>query len=465
MTELTLCLIARDEERFLPGCLASVEGVVDRIVVVDTGSTDRTIELARAAGAEVVRHAWNDDFSAARNAAVEQVDAGYVLVLDADERLAPGAGEVLRAAVDAADFDAARLPLINADREDATPQDVVDGRACAGVPVLLDRVFRRTADLRWEGVVHEHVTSWARRGRKIVTLDAPIVHYGAIPDVRARLGKSARNLRLLERAVADEPDNPVMRTYLAQDLLHAGDEARAAAELDAAWKEIAARRRSNTPAPISTATATMRAFLLLRAERYDDADAVLRDAREWDGEHPNLSLLSAVSEERRWFAAGADHANTDGLRRAELACLACLDADGKSFATECLPGATSWVAATRLGTLRLLMGDTNGALQAFDTALAAAEDHCEAQLGRAECLVFEDRSTEALELLTPLLETGEPDAWTLAAFAGLRFEGRERVAPMIERAIEAAHEREWVAPHRRWMLIELESLGAEGGAA
>ena len=89
MIRISLCLIARDEERFLPGCLASVSGVVDEIVLADTGSTDRTVEIARAAGATVVHHAWDEDFSAARNAALAAATGDWILLLDADERLAP----------------------------------------------------------------------------------------------------------------------------------------------------------------------------------------------------------------------------------------------------------------------------------------------------------------------------------------------------------------------------------------
>ena len=61
---LTLCVIARDEADMLPDCLASVEGIVDRVVVVDTGSTDATREIAVRCGARVVEHAWRDDFAA-----------------------------------------------------------------------------------------------------------------------------------------------------------------------------------------------------------------------------------------------------------------------------------------------------------------------------------------------------------------------------------------------------------------
>ncbi|HVS18818.1 MAG TPA: glycosyltransferase, partial [Planctomycetota bacterium] len=77
-------MIVRNEEALLPGCLDSVRGIVDRIVVVDTGSTDRTRKIAQAAGAEVLDVAWCDDFAAARNAGLERVESGYVLVLDAD---------------------------------------------------------------------------------------------------------------------------------------------------------------------------------------------------------------------------------------------------------------------------------------------------------------------------------------------------------------------------------------------
>ena len=105
MNTITLCLIVRDEERFLPGCLASVAGAVGQIVVVDTGSRDRTREIAAAAGAALVDHPWAEDFAAARNAALPYVTGQWILVLDADERLAPGAGAALAAATRAGGFD------------------------------------------------------------------------------------------------------------------------------------------------------------------------------------------------------------------------------------------------------------------------------------------------------------------------------------------------------------------------
>ena len=99
MARLTLCLIARNEEEMLPGCLASVRGVVDEVVVVDTGSTDRTRQVAAEAGALVLDRPWDDDFAAPRNLALSRATAGWVLALDADERLAPSAGQVVLGAI------------------------------------------------------------------------------------------------------------------------------------------------------------------------------------------------------------------------------------------------------------------------------------------------------------------------------------------------------------------------------
>ena len=88
-TRLTVCLIVKNEEKFLGQCLDSVRGLADQIVVVDTGSTDRTVDIAREHGAEVHTFAWCDDFSAARNAALEHATGDWILMLDADEELPP----------------------------------------------------------------------------------------------------------------------------------------------------------------------------------------------------------------------------------------------------------------------------------------------------------------------------------------------------------------------------------------
>ena len=80
-------MIVKNEEQFLDQCLAALDGVAHQIVVVDTGSTDRTVQIAKAHGAEVHHFDWCDDFAAARNFALEHARGDWVLVLDADEVL------------------------------------------------------------------------------------------------------------------------------------------------------------------------------------------------------------------------------------------------------------------------------------------------------------------------------------------------------------------------------------------
>ncbi len=97
--ELSLCMIVKNEELTLPSCLGSVKGVVDEIVVLDTGSSDRTCEVAKEFGARVYDFVWCNDFSKARNAALKYVQADWILVLDADEVLAPEIVPILQQAI------------------------------------------------------------------------------------------------------------------------------------------------------------------------------------------------------------------------------------------------------------------------------------------------------------------------------------------------------------------------------
>ncbi len=453
MTHITLCLIAKNEEELLLDCLKSVEGAVDSIVVVDTGSTDGTAEIAAAAGALVVHHEWRDDFSAARNAALEHARGDWVLLLDADERLAPGAQQVLRAAAEEGGFDCGLLPLHDAERLDRTPAELVAGDGRRNDPMLVGRLYRRTPDLRWEGIVHEQATTWLRNHGALRRVEAAIVHYGTVPSVREERDKAARNLRLLEKRCALEPSNPTVRQYLCRELVRAGDEERALEVIDEAWALL---ERCGDPRPDSITPASLRGFLRLARDDFDTVLDTLERARGWDGEHPNLDLLKGVVFERQWLAAGDGEIDSALLARAEDSYAACLAYGDRMFTAEPMPGATSWAAATRLGVVRILRGKHADALEAFETALAARPDHVEAQLGRAECWIELHRFADAIRELEPLLATKVPDVWILAAAAALLGGAPEMAAPMVPAARTALATNQLVAPHRFLILRDLE---------
>src|SRR5258708_37830945 len=93
---ISLCVIARNEADFIGDCLASAQPFVDELVVLDTGSIDATREIARSYNARVGTFEWVDNFSAARNAAIDLATSDWILMLDADERLQPESGPKLR---------------------------------------------------------------------------------------------------------------------------------------------------------------------------------------------------------------------------------------------------------------------------------------------------------------------------------------------------------------------------------
>lgn len=453
---LSLCLIARDEEDFLPGCLASVKGVVDQLVVVDTGSQDDTIALATAAGAQVVHSPWQDDFALARNAALAAATGDYVLILDADERLGPGAAEALRQAVDSGVVDCGMLPLHNASRLDASLVEVASGAARIGEPVLLPRLLRRSPGLRYEGAVHESVAGWlTAEPRQVVRIGAPLVHYGYVPEISLARDKDRRNLALLEKRCAASPHDAVARGYLARELLRAGQEERALDEGHIGWVALGEALAGDGPRPAFVSLASLLAHTHIRRRELDSATAVLGQAELWGARHPNLDLLQGwVAESRATGDTAADRARLESARCSYDACLA---ASGQVYAEEPMPGATGFTARTRLGTVLLRLGEADGALAEFEQALAEEPGHLEALLGQAEALIDLGRADQALGLLEPALQTGGPDAWTLAARAAASVGAESDAGTLLERAITLSEEG-FIAPHRRVQLLSLRSL-------
>lgn len=201
MPGLSLVMIARNEARCIERCLSSVREHVDAMFVLDTGSNDGTPELARRAGARVESFPWCDDFSAARNAALQRADADWALVLDADEWLVDGAAALLALR--------AEPPIcVGVLRVDNLYG--ADAARAARSASWLSRVLPRGA--RYEGRIHEQPSSqWPRR-----RLDVTVRHDGYL-DAALR-GKLGRNEALLRRALADRPDDLYWHYQLGKDL-------------------------------------------------------------------------------------------------------------------------------------------------------------------------------------------------------------------------------------------------------
>jgi GT2 family glycosyltransferase/glycosyltransferase involved in cell wall biosynthesis/tetratricopeptide (TPR) repeat protein len=259
---LSVCLIAKNEEEFLGSCLASVRGLATQIVVVDTGSADRTVEIAREHGAEVFDFAWCDDFSAARNAALEHVTGDWVLVLDADEELPPESHEPLRRLVQDKSVLGWRLPIVDAGRE---------AEGCSYVP----RLFRNAPALFYVGRVHEQIFSSIEVRRQQWGLDnrlgnAPLRHHGYRPEVVKDRNKIQRNLRLLERAVVEMPDEPSLLMSYGLELARSGERERGIVEYFKAVALMSAQPASAVVPELRETLLTQLCTQLMALERWDD---------------------------------------------------------------------------------------------------------------------------------------------------------------------------------------------------
>jgi glycosyltransferase involved in cell wall biosynthesis len=197
---ISLCMIVRDEEELLPGCLASARGLWDQLVVVDTGSRDATASIARAAGAELVEHAWDDDFAAARNAGLVRARGDLVVFIDADERLSPELVAELRSAADDPSVGAATFVMLNP----------LPGGHVRRTSLL--RAFRRDDAIRFRCAIHEEVVTdvtayLARTGKRLVHLAGTAEHLGYVRERAAAKGKKDRDVRILRRCLERDPDD------------------------------------------------------------------------------------------------------------------------------------------------------------------------------------------------------------------------------------------------------------------
>ena len=273
---LTAALIVRDEESHLPACLASIRDVVDEIVIVDTGSSDASVAIARSFGARVHFQPWNGDFAEARNAGLELANGAWILYIDADERVRPISPDAVRTRLEAATEIALRVRL---------------RPFAAATPYWEYRLWRSDPRIRFAGKMHEKVSTAIRsvpeaEGRMIGESELLLEHAGYDGD---QLRKHARNLPLLQAQLDVDPVDPYGWHHLAVVL----DELGEADESEAALEQAVRVARETVGA------GGILPFLRLiqhRRERGQDTTEVLEDALARYPDSVALSWLKILAE-------------------------------------------------------------------------------------------------------------------------------------------------------------------------
>lgn len=271
---LSLCMIVKNEERFLRGCLESVKGVVDEIVIVDTGSTDSTLDIAREFGAVIVPHVWTDDFSEARNVSLANATGNWALWMDADEELAPESRELLRQTLDTAPAHIGgymmmfRNWLTVPERRPGTEMAI--HHAC--------RVFRRVPGVRFVGRIHEqNLRSLQELGYTYAKQEGLILdHYGYAGEIMSGRNKHERFIRMLHREVDENP----MEEFRTFHLFNLGNAYFTYGDMENAAKYLALA--AENPDPLEEYTVTMLMELATAYHRLNRSPEGLRVCEDAD---------------------------------------------------------------------------------------------------------------------------------------------------------------------------------------
>ncbi len=221
---LSLCMIVRNNEHTIGPCLESIRPWVDEMLVVDTGSTDRTPDICRELGATVRHWAWRDDFSAARNESLHDARGEWIFWMDSDDTIPADCGRRLRALADGT-----HAPeILGYVMQVHCPGPGAEGHRDVTVVDHI-KLFRNRPDLRFEHRIHEQILPAIRRaGGDVQFTDIYVVHSGSDHPAAGRRGKLERDFRLLHLDLQERPDHPFVLFNLGMTYADAQDHDEAA---------------------------------------------------------------------------------------------------------------------------------------------------------------------------------------------------------------------------------------------
>jgi tetratricopeptide (TPR) repeat protein len=408
---LSLCMIMKNEEEHLPRCLESVQGVVDEIVVVDTGSTDRSVEIAESFGATVLHEEWKGDFARPRNTSIDAATGDWILILDADEELVDG--KRLTPLLQDKDIEGYSLREVNFIGDEVGIESVVNSAF---------RLFRNRPAYRYEGALHEQIQGVVDpTNTKSRFVGVEINHYGYLDKTSEARKKTDRNMAIIMDEVKKKPKDSFT-------LFNAGVEFQRIEDHETALTYF---RKSFATLPNLSA---YYASLLLRniiaslkyLKRYDEALSVLGDALQAYPDFPDLHYLQGqIHAERREFRAAIR-----GFRRAiELG-----DHGGDRYLAQAGMGSFySWYA---LGSLHEQMGDTQEAVRAFRRSIATAPGFYGAPLVRLTRLFLRTDDPAEVEkyLLTIIGDRRRVDSLRVIAAMFLEANHVDQALALLEKA-------------------------------
>lgn len=215
--KISACVITKNEEKNLPTCLNSLRSIVSEMIVVDTGSTDQTVTVAKSLGAKIYHFDWINDFSKAKNFAISKATGDWIIFLDADEYFTSESVLLIPLVIKEAevkDCDVIVSLLFNIDM---LTKETIN-------TVHHTRIFRNHPEIRYEGAVHERIMKSGKAPRGLMASDGlAIIHTGYTSDVQLSKEKGERNIKLLNSQLENNPQSGEAYFYLAESYMAARD--------------------------------------------------------------------------------------------------------------------------------------------------------------------------------------------------------------------------------------------------
>lgn len=387
---LSVCMIVRDEEKDLPRCLESIQGIADELIVVDTGSVDNTKAIAKSYGAKVYDFEWVDDFSKARNYSLEKATGDWILILDGDDEFERRDAGLLKELINKPD--AADIYIFN------TICYIGNKAGADRIFNVNIRLFRNIPEFRYQGRIHESIIS-QKSDVRMEPVGITIYHYGYLnPNVKEH-DKRKRNMRILEQQLQEQPNNPYF-------LFCMGNEYFALGQLEKSLEYFCSAFEKCNKGDIYVPKLIIRiimAYQLLKD--YDKAFSYIEQA---------LSLYPQFTDAE--YIRGTIYHSLGYLNKAIKSFEKCLAMSEPPPVLSFLIGVGSYKPYYALGCIANQLGDLSGALVYFNQVLLAKPDFYDAIYAIGEVLTktISDKN-ELKEKLLQYFDSSNPAALVMLA--------------------------------------------------
>lgn len=390
---ITLCMIARDEEEFLGECLRRAQGAFDEFILVDTGSKDRTIEIAESYGAKVLHRPWDDDFSTPRNLGLSEATGDWILVLDPDEFVQGDGCQQMRELVNNPYALGYHLLFTN---------NYGNGKTTG---VMMVRLFRNLPGIEYANVIHEQVTPSLQRiggpmGMELLSADIEVEHIGYSDQLMVDRDKNERNERLFLKDLSQRPDDVYLHYKYGDFLRRVPGRTEDAKRLLDRCLELILASEPTLPRSLPYA-GEVAALCVLEAERAGEharSREIIDIGLRRFVPTPNLHYLAAS-------LANADGDSETAIHHYRR----CMAYRGRVLVVPVQEGITSFVSLTGIAQAWLQRGDRVRARRLLNQAIAIEPSYEVAFLLLSRMYLEDGDYEHALNVLTGFL-AGHPDS-------------------------------------------------------